>query len=97
MMAPRALSPRLGLGDRCARCLRHIEEGGFDPFHEDLCLTRPRYANYSLLWQTLLYGRGERDHRHICLLRGALAHGAEEGLAHALIQPGGEEQQVRAV
>ena len=30
-------------------------------------------------------------------LRRALAHSAKEGLAHASIQPRGEEQQVRAV
>src|SRR5215211_2611170 len=98
MTAPRALSPRLGLGGRCTRCRLHIDKGGFDPFHESLRLARPRHANDSLLLrQVLLYGCGERDHRYGSLLWRALAHGAYEGLAHALIQPGGEEQQVRAV
>jgi hypothetical protein len=92
MRAPKALSPRPCSGSR--RC-RQIEKGGFDPVHEDLCLTRPRHANDSLLlWQVLLYGRGERDHRHICLLRCAFAHRAYEGLSHTLIHSGGEEQKV---
>src|SRR5215203_5602488 len=99
MMATAALSARLGgLGGRCTRCLRHIKKGGFDPFHEDLCLTRPRHANdYLLLWQALLHSCGERDHRHACLLRRALSHGAEESLAYTRIQSGGEEQQIRAL
>src|SRR5215207_3698805 len=95
MSAPKALSPRPGLGGRLGRCRRHIEKGSFDPFHEDLRLARPRHANDSLLlWQVLLCGRGERDHRQICLLRCALAHGAEESLAYTLIHSGSEDQQV---
>src|SRR5215212_3564670 len=97
MAATGALSPRLGLGGRCSRYLRRIEEGGFDPFDEDLRLARPRHALYPLILRTLLHGRCKRDHRHLSLLRCALAHGAHERLAHALIQPGCEEQQVSTV
>src|SRR5215204_5857592 len=94
MRTPKALSPRPGLGGRCARCRVH-RKGGSDPVHEDLCLTRPRHANDSLLlWQVLLYGCGERDHRHICLLRCALAHSAYESLAYTLINSGSEDQKV---
>src|SRR5688500_9496106 len=98
MRAPPALSPRPGLGSRCARCRRHIETGGCDVIHEDLCLAWTRHALYSLLlWQFLLYGCGERDHRHICLLRYSLAHGAYESLAYILIHSGSEDQQVCAL
>src|SRR5215213_11531125 len=97
MTATGALSPRLGLGSRCGRCRRRIEEGGFDPFDEDLRLTGPRNALYPLMLRTLLYGRCKRDHRHICPLRRALAHRAEEGFARAFVQPGREEQHVGAV
>jgi hypothetical protein len=63
---------------RCPGRRRHINKGGFDPFHEDLRLTQPRHALYPLLWMTLLYGRDEHDHRHLCLLRCALAQSAYE-------------------
>src|SRR5215204_4817577 len=67
-------------------------------FDEDLRLRWPRHANDSLLlWRVFLYSSREHDHRHLCLLRRALAHGAYEGLAHAPIQPGDEEQQVCTV
>src|SRR5215213_4869139 len=88
MRAPKGLSPLPGLGGRSARRCRHIKKGGFDPVHEDLRLRRPRHALYSLLRQILLYGRGEYDHRHIRLSRGALAHSAEEGFAYTLIESG---------
>ena len=70
------------------------QEGGFDPFHEYLCLIRPRHAKDFPLWHALLYGCGERDHQYICLLRCALAHSAYEGLTYTLIESGCEEQQV---
>jgi hypothetical protein len=89
MRAPNALSPRPGLGSRCPRSRRHIQKGGFDPFHEDLRLTRPRHPNYSLLlWHILLWGCVQRDHRHLCLLRFSLTHSAEESLAYTLIHSG---------
>src|SRR5215217_2539125 len=97
MTATGALLPRLGLGGRCGRCRRRIEEGGFDPFDEDLRLARPRHALHPLILRTLLYGRCKRDHRHICPLRRSLAHGAEEGFAYTLVQSGGEEQKVRTL
>jgi hypothetical protein len=63
--------------------------------HEDLFLARPGHALYSLLlWHLLLCGRGERNHRYICLLRCALAHSAYEGFAYTLIHSGGEDQKV---
>jgi hypothetical protein len=49
-----------------------------------------------LLRQALPQSRRELDHRHLCRLRRALAHGAQEGLACALIEPRDEEQEVRA-
>ena len=39
----------------------------------------------------------ERDHRQIFLLRCALTHSAEEGLAYTLVESGGEEQQIRTI
>ena len=50
---------------------------------------------YSLIWQVLIYGCGERDHRHVSNLRSALAHSVYEGFAYTLIHSGDEEQQVR--
>src|SRR5215211_5914765 len=91
MTVPKALLPRPGLGSKC----RRHGKGGFDPFHEDLCLTRPRHPNYSLLlWHILLWGCVQRDHRHLCLLRCLLAHSAEESLAYTLIHSGSEDQKV---
>src|SRR5215212_2947194 len=97
MTAPRALSPCLRLGSRCSRYLRHIEEGGFDLSHEGLRFARPRHASYPLILRTLFYDCCKRDHRHIRPLRGALAHGPYESLAHALIQSRSKEQQVHAL
>src|SRR5215217_1799542 len=85
----------LVLGGRCARCRRQIEKSGFNAVHEDPRLARPRHPNDSLLlWQLLLWGCVERDHRHICLLRFALAHSAEESLAYTLFHSGGEDQKM---
>src|SRR5215207_9662467 len=100
MRAPEASSSGAGLISRCRRIRRHIQKGGFDVVHENLSLTRPRHPKYSLLlWQILLRGRSSRecDHRHICLLRCALAHGAYESLAYTLIHSGSEDQQVRTL
>src|SRR5215216_410512 len=95
MTAPWAPSSGVGLASRCARCRRRIEKCGFDVVHEVLRLARPRHANDSLLlWQILLWGCVERDHRHICLLRCLLAHGAEESLTYTLIHSGSEDQKV---
>src|SRR5215211_5557639 len=94
MTTTRALSRCVCLGSRCSRYLWHIKKGGFDTFDEDLRLARPRHALHPLILRTLLHGRCKRDHRHICPLRRSLAHAGEEGLAHASIQPGGEEQEV---
>src|SRR5215217_1727615 len=97
MRATEALLPCLRLGSRCSRYLRHIKKGGFDTFDEDLRLARPRHALHPLILQALLHGRCKRDHRHICPLRRSLSHGPEESLAHASIQPWGEEQKVRTL
>src|SRR5215213_11601116 len=83
-----------GLGSRNG-IRRRIHEGLFDTFHENLRLARPRHALYPLLLRALLHGCGERDHWHICLLRCALAHSAEEGFAYTVIQSGCEEQHHR--
>jgi hypothetical protein len=92
MTAPEARSPLGLLSRRSSRGRWRIEKGGFDPFHENLRLARPRHPNDSLLlWRLLLKGCVKRDHRHICLLRCALAHGAEESLAYTLIHSGCEE------
>src|SRR5215204_5676877 len=99
MTPPKVLSASSGLGGSCARWRQRIQEGLFHPFHEYLCLTRPRHPNDTLLLQILLCSRGsrERDHRHLCLLHCALAHSAYEGFPYTLIQPGGEEQQIRTL
>ena len=97
MTAPRRSHPVSAWVER-QQCRRHIEKGRFDPLHEYLRLTRPRYANDSLLlWQVLLQRSwGARSPAYLPFA-GALANGAYEGLAYTLIQPGGEEQQVRAL
>src|SRR5829696_1448909 len=72
-------------------------EGGLDPFDESLGLQRPRHAFCAPFWQSVLQGRGERDHRDACPLPDALAYGSQEGLPRPLLKPWGEEQEVRTL